>query len=120
MVYQLLNNPSFENSTTNLNGWALWCSTSCGSTGGKLYTTNNCHLSIGTCFGANCPGSTAIYQLIALMGILDLPWIDICIVKNEDLHIERFMDDYNVWAMVKRKLTTFYFNFLLPEIIKND
>jgi hypothetical protein len=60
---QLLKNPSFENSTTNLTGWTLWCSTSCSGTGGKLYTTNNCHLSIGTCFGANCPGTSAIIFL---------------------------------------------------------
>jgi hypothetical protein len=63
MVYQLLNNSSFQNSTTNLNGSALWCSTSCSGTGEKLYTTNNCHLSIGTCFGVNCHGTSAIIFL---------------------------------------------------------
>jgi hypothetical protein len=60
---QLLKNPSFENSTKSLTGWTLWCSTSCGGSGEELYTTSQCHLSTGTCFGANCPGSTAIIFL---------------------------------------------------------
>ncbi len=60
---QLLKNPSFENSTTNLTGWMLWCSSSCNGTGGQLYTNNNCHLSTGTCFGANCYGTNAIIYL---------------------------------------------------------
>jgi hypothetical protein len=58
------------------------------------------------------------YQIITLLGILDLPWIDICIMKNEDIYIQRFTNDYYVWSNIKEKLTTFYFKFLLPEIIK--
>ncbi|CAF1977923.1 unnamed protein product [Rotaria magnacalcarata] len=63
------------------------------------------------------PGHPYYYQLIALMGILDLPWIDICVMKNEDLHIERFTHDEHIWSTIKEKLTNFYVNFFLPEII---
>ncbi|CAF1354405.1 unnamed protein product [Rotaria sordida] len=36
------------------------------------------------------------YQLIALLGIHDLPWIDFCVMKHEDVHIERFINDESV------------------------
>ncbi len=65
-------------------------------------------------------GHPYYYQLIALLGILDLPWIDICIMKNEDIYIERFTNDENTWFTIKEKLTAFYFNFFLSEVIKND
>jgi hypothetical protein len=48
-------------------------------------------------------------QLIALLGILDLPWIEICIMKKEDIDIERFINDENLWFTVTGKLTAFYF-----------
>ncbi|CAF1654234.1 unnamed protein product, partial [Adineta ricciae] len=38
------------------------------------------------------------YQLITLLGILDLPWIDICVMKNEDIFIQRLINDYYVWS----------------------
>ena len=66
------------------------------------------------------PGHPYYYQLITLLSIVDLQWIDICIMKNEDIYIERFIKDDNTWPTIKEKLTTFYFNFLLSEIIKND
>jgi hypothetical protein len=66
------------------------------------------------------PSHAYYYQLIILIGILDLPWINICIMKNEDLYIECFSNDHNMWSTIKEKLTLFYCNFLLPEIIKND
>ncbi|CAM4850310.1 unnamed protein product [Rotaria magnacalcarata] len=50
------------------------------------------------------PGHPYYYQLIALMGILDLPWVDICIMKNEEIYIERLINDENVWFTVKEKL----------------
>lgn len=56
---QLLNNPSFENSTTAVPGWVVWCSSTCtsgspqaGATFGTL-----CYGSTGNCFIANCAGS---------------------------------------------------------------
>jgi hypothetical protein len=54
---ELLQNPSFENSTTTLNGWSLWCSISCGGTGANITSGSNCHNSSGKCFQDNCSGS---------------------------------------------------------------
>jgi hypothetical protein len=65
-------------------------------------------------------GHPYYYQMITLMGILELDWIDICIMKNEDIFIERFIHDENVWYTIKEKLTNFFFKFLLPEIIKSQ
>ncbi len=58
------------------------------------------------------------YQLIALLGILDLSWIDICILKGQDVYLQRLTNNEHVWSTIKKKLTTFYFNFLLPAIVK--
>ncbi len=52
---QLLNNPSFENSTTLLNGWTTWCGnvTYCG-TGfpGQVLANSSCHS--GNCYYDHC------------------------------------------------------------------
>jgi hypothetical protein len=53
---QLLNNPSFENSTTLPNGWVLWCNSTCNVGAGGLVTYGtNCYLNIDNCFLADCP-----------------------------------------------------------------
>ena len=52
---QLLINPSFENSTTNLTGWTTWCATAaCNSGGGALgkVTTSSCNS--GNCYIDHC------------------------------------------------------------------
>ena len=46
---QLLDNPSFENSTSTLTGWATWCTSGCGSSNAgqvtrSLCNTNNCYV----------------------------------------------------------------------------
>jgi len=55
---QLLNNPSFENSTLNLTGWTAWCATAanCG-TGfpGQVMTNSSCHT--GNCYIDHCHNS---------------------------------------------------------------
>jgi hypothetical protein len=52
---QLLNNPSFENSTSNLTGWGTWCATTtnCG-TGfpGRVLANSSCHS--GNCYMDHC------------------------------------------------------------------
>jgi hypothetical protein len=52
---QLLINPSFENSTSNLTGWGTWCATTaiCG-TGfpGQVLTNSSCHS--GNCYYDHC------------------------------------------------------------------
>jgi len=59
------------------------------------------------------------FQLITLLGVLDLPWIDICILKGQDVYIQRFTNNEEVWSTIKKKLTSFYFKYLLPEIVKS-
>jgi hypothetical protein len=52
---QLLNNPSFENSTSNITGWTAWCATTgnCGSGfPGQVMTNSSCHT--GNCYIDHC------------------------------------------------------------------
>jgi hypothetical protein len=47
-LIQLLNNPSFENSTSQPTGWITWCQSGCGSgDAGKV-------ISGGSCYSGNC------------------------------------------------------------------
>jgi hypothetical protein len=55
---ELLQNPSFENSTTMLNGWVVWCNWTCSAGGGaQAMWGTNCYLSTGNCFLADCPNT---------------------------------------------------------------
>ncbi|CAM4851872.1 unnamed protein product, partial [Rotaria magnacalcarata] len=36
------------------------------------------------------------FQLIALLGILDLNWIDICILKGQDVYVQRLIHNEEV------------------------
>ncbi len=50
---QLLNNPGFENTTSNLTGWATWCISPCtGGYPGKVITNSSCHS--GSCYIDHC------------------------------------------------------------------
>jgi hypothetical protein len=54
---ELLNNPSFENSTLNITGWTTWCgnTTQCGGGGGfpgRIITNSSCHS--GYCYFDRC------------------------------------------------------------------
>ncbi|CAF3363546.1 unnamed protein product [Rotaria sp. Silwood2] len=63
---QLLNNPSFEDSITILNGWVVWCDYTCTAGAGAQVTWGtNCYLSMGNCFLVDYPdtGSGAIVYL---------------------------------------------------------
>jgi hypothetical protein len=53
---QLLNNPSFENSTSAVTGWTIWCTSSCQSSGdGGQITTSGCHSGSGSnCYTDRC------------------------------------------------------------------
>jgi hypothetical protein len=58
---QLLQNPSFENSTTALTGWNQWCTSTCpsGSTNaGQVASGSNCKSS--NCYMDHCYGGGAI------------------------------------------------------------
>ncbi|CAF4043293.1 unnamed protein product [Rotaria sp. Silwood2] len=63
---QLLNNPSFEDSITILNGWVVWCDyTYTAGAGAQVTWGTNCYVSMGNCFLVDCPdtGSGAIVYL---------------------------------------------------------
>jgi hypothetical protein len=53
---QLLNNPSFENSTSNLTGWTTWCVLTQCSNGagypGRVLANSTCHS--GNCYIDHC------------------------------------------------------------------
>jgi hypothetical protein len=54
---QLIANGAFENSTTLLTSWTLWCSSSCGpgpDAGGGVSSAASCNLASGQCFGGSC------------------------------------------------------------------
>ncbi|CAF3458199.1 unnamed protein product [Rotaria socialis] len=60
---ELLNNPSFENSTTGLTGWTVLCNSTCttgNNTGARVATGASCYLSTGNCYSDNCFGSGQI------------------------------------------------------------
>jgi hypothetical protein len=51
---QLLDNPGFEDSSTALTGWDVWCSYTCGSgSAGSIATGSNCRSS-GNCYRGQC------------------------------------------------------------------
>lgn len=50
---QLLDNPSFENSTSSIYGWTSWCTSSCGSGfPGQILNNGSCHS--GNCYFDHC------------------------------------------------------------------
>jgi hypothetical protein len=49
---QLLQNPSFENSTSTLTGWVTWCASACGSGSQGQVTTTGCYS--GNCYVDHC------------------------------------------------------------------
>ena len=53
---ELLNNPSFENSTSTVSGWMIWCTSSCIQNGdGGQITTSGCHSGSGSnCYTDHC------------------------------------------------------------------
>ncbi len=60
---EILNNPGFDNSTTNATGWATWCSTSCGAGfPARILTNNTCRA--GSCILDRCrnPNYDYLYQ----------------------------------------------------------
>ncbi len=59
---QLLTNPGFENSSTALIGWGVWCSSNCG-TGGAIYTGGNCHGGSGSCYKDQCSLTSSDYLI---------------------------------------------------------
>jgi hypothetical protein len=62
---QLLENPSFENSSTTLIDWTVWCGNTCsGGTQGTIVTGGNC-LS-GNCYRSQCTGTNGVDSLVQI------------------------------------------------------
>jgi hypothetical protein len=49
---QLLNNPSFENTTTNITGWQHWCGSTCFTGAQGIITNIGCYT--GNCYKSQC------------------------------------------------------------------
>jgi hypothetical protein len=49
---QLLNNPSFENSTSTPTGWTTWCTSLCTGFPGIILSNSSCHS--GNCYIDHC------------------------------------------------------------------
>ncbi|CAF1480221.1 unnamed protein product [Adineta steineri] len=53
---ELLKNSDFENSSTTLTGWSVWCKSTCSSGDGGTIYTSNCRLS-SNCYKSQCRSS---------------------------------------------------------------
>jgi hypothetical protein len=51
-LIQLLDNPSFENSTSVLTGWITWCQSACGSGNEGQVSNSSCYS--GNCYKDHC------------------------------------------------------------------
>ena len=53
------------------------------------------------------------------MATLNLQWCDFVVFTNEDLHVQRIYFDNVLWENVMvPELTTFYFQYVLPDLKK--
>ena len=61
------------------------------------------------------------FQCQGLVNILNLPWIDFIVYTEEDLHVERIHRDVDLWKTVMLpELTSFYCNYIFPEICEKQ
>ena len=59
---ELLDNPGFDNSTSNPTGWDAWCSSTCGSSSGGVVTNSGCRT--GYCYKGQCRGGSYIDYVV--------------------------------------------------------
>ena len=60
------------------------------------------------------------YQVQGAMATLNLQWCDFVVFTNKDLHVQRIYFDNVLWENVMvPELTTFYFQYVLPDLKKN-
>jgi hypothetical protein len=63
-LIELLNNPSFENSTTSADDWFTSCQSTCGDVASQIFSGPQCSGSSGNCFMASCTsGGSSISSL---------------------------------------------------------
>ena len=65
---QLLENPSFENSTSVATGWNIWCSETCVNGGAGTIITSGCRTS--NCYRSYCAGGGKDYLLQSFSTII--------------------------------------------------
>jgi len=59
---ELLDNPGFDNSTSNPTGWGAWCSSTCGSSSGGVVVNSGCRT--GYCYKGQCRGGDNIDYVV--------------------------------------------------------
>ena len=59
---ELLDNPGFDNSTSDPTGWDAWCSSTCGSSSGGVVTNSGCRN--GYCYKGQCRGGSYIDYVV--------------------------------------------------------
>ncbi|KAM7426763.1 hypothetical protein ABFA07_015311 [Porites harrisoni] len=58
------------------------------------------------------------YQIMGQMLLTGCEWVDFYVYCKSDFHLERVRFDAEFCATMKMKLDTFYFEYLLPELLK--
>ena len=56
------------------------------------------------------------YQIQGCMATLDVTWCDFVVFTNIDLHVERIYFDNEFWQKVVPELSSFYSEYMLPEL----
>ena len=56
------------------------------------------------------------YQIQGCMATLNVNWYDFVVFTNVDLHIERIYFDIDFWHKIVPKLSSFYTEYMLPEL----
>lgn len=51
---ELLLNPSFEDSSSTISDWSVWCQSGCTSEPARIVTNSNCYLNTGNCVESRC------------------------------------------------------------------
>ena len=51
---ELLLNPSFEDSSSTITDWSVWCQSGCTSEPARIVTNANCYLNTGNCVESRC------------------------------------------------------------------
>lgn len=51
---ELLMNPSFEDSTSSITDWSVWCDSGCSSEPVQIATNSNCYVDPGNCIESRC------------------------------------------------------------------
>jgi len=67
--FEILNNPSFANSSTALTGWTVWCSNTCGSgSGGNVTSGTSCRTD--NCYKSHCNSGGTDYLVQSFSAVV--------------------------------------------------